>query len=236
MKLRTLDLVFLAGALLVAAAMVLAPGWIVDAPLPMASGGMAMAWTQKIFYFHVPAAWCTFLSVFVCAAGSVLHLAKRSRGGDALAVAAAELVVVFGICTLVTGPLWARKEWGVWWVWKDVRLVTTLILWITFIAYLFVRRYGGPGAERLASGLALFGAVNVPIVYISVFFWRTQHPKATVVAGGLDPKMRAAFWLSFAAFTVLYLLLLGVRIRLERARHRLDELHVAADEAGLLDP
>jgi heme exporter protein C len=229
------DLAFLACALAVAAAMWLAPAQILAAPVPVGASGLPMAWAQKIFYFHVPSAWCAFLSVFVCAGGAAWHLAKRSRKGDAVAVAAAELVVVFGLCTLVTGPLWARKEWGVWWVWKDVRLVTMLILWVTFVAYLFVRRYGGPGGERMASGLSLFGALNVPIVYLAVFFWRTQHPKATVVTGGMPPQMARAFFLSLATFTVLYFLLLAIRVRLERARQRLDDLHLAADEAGLLD-
>ena len=228
------DLIFLAATLVVAVALLTVPHLILAAPLPVAANQMPMAWTQKIFYFHVPTAWCTFLSVFMAAVGSGWFLGRRSRRGDALAVAAAELVVVFGLCTLVTGPLWARKEWGVWWVWKDVRLVTTLILWITFVAYLFVRRYGGPGSERLGAGLAIFGAVNVPIVYLSVFFWRTQHPEARAV-GGLDPRMRVPFFLSLAAFTVLYFLLLALRMRLETTRQRLDDAHLLADEAGLLD-
>ena len=228
------DLLFLAGVSLVALAMMFAPRMILAAPVPLASSNLPMAFAQKIFYFHVPVAWCAFLSVFVCAGGSVAHLAKRSRGGEALAVAAAELVIVFGLCTLVTGPLWARKEWGVWWVWKDVRLVSMLILWVTFLAFLFVRRYGGPGSSKLASGLALFGAVNVPIVYLSVFFWRTQHPEGTVV-GTLDSRMRPAFWLSMLTFTILYGLLLALRLRLEKTRQRLDDAYLAADEAGLLD-
>ena len=87
--------------------------------------------------------------------------------------------------------------------------------------------------SKLASGLALFGAVNVPLVYLSVFFWRTQHPKAQAVAS-MDPRMRAPFWIAFATFTVLYVLLLSIRVRLERVRQRLDDLHLAADEAGLI--
>ncbi len=218
---------------LLAVAFVLVPSWILAAPLPLNPNGLPMAYAQKIFYFHVAVAWCAFLSVFVCAGGSVFQLAKRSPRGDAVAIAAAELVVVFGLCTLVTGPLWARKEWGVWWVWKDVRLVTMLILWITFLAYLFVRRYGGPGSEQLASGLALFGAVNVPIVYLSVFFWRTQHPQGKVV-GSLDPAMRAPFWLSLAAFSILYGVLFFLRLHLERQRQRLAEAQLAAQDAGLV--
>jgi heme exporter protein C len=228
------ELSFLLATLAVAAVMLYLPQQILIAPLPVEPNGMPMAWAQKIFYFHVPSAWCAFLSVFVSAAGSIAHLMRRSRKGDAVAVAAAELVVVFGLITLVSGPLWARKEWGHFWVWKDVRLVTMLILWVTFIAYLFVRRYGGPGSSRLAAGLALFGAVNVPIVYLSVFFWRTQHPEGKVVSS-LGAGMRLPFWVSFATMTVVYLLLLGLRVSLERARQRLDDAHLAADEAGLLE-
>src|ERR671938_1946649 len=81
---------------------------------------------------------------------------------------------------LVTGPLWARKAWGVWWQW-DVRLTSSLMGWMVAVAYLLVRRYGGPGSDKLAAGLALFGMANVPFVYISVNYWRTLHPKTSVV-------------------------------------------------------
>ena len=120
----------------------------------------------------------TFLAAFLCAGGSIAYLMKGK--GDGLAVAAAEMTVLFGLCTLVSGPMWARKAWGAWWQW-DVRLTTTLLLEIIFIAYLFARRYGGPGAKKLAAGLALFGAADVPLIYLSVSIWRTIHPKTTVV-------------------------------------------------------
>jgi heme exporter protein C len=139
--------------------------------------------------------------------------------------------VVFGLCTLVTGPLWARKAWGVWWQW-DVRLTTTLLLWLIFVAYLFARRYGGPGARKLAAGLALFGAADVPLIYLSVSIWRTIHPKTSVVPT-LQPGMRGPFWLSLTTFTLLFFALLELRLGLERARRRLDELHLAAED--LLD-
>ncbi len=232
---RTRDYMFMLGLVAVAAVMVWAPRLIVAAPVPMGPSG-PMTYAQKIFYFHVPTAWCAFLSVFVCAGASVTYLAKGSRRADRIAVAAAELVVVFGLCTLVTGPLWARKEWGKWWEWRDVRLVTTLILWATFAAYLFVRRYGGPGSQKLGAGLSLFGAINVPIVYLSVFFWNKLHPKATVVSkGGMDPRIALPFFLSLGAFTVLYFVLLALRVRLERARHALDDVHLAAEEAGVIE-
>lgn len=205
-----------------------APFLILGAPTEV-----TMGFVQRIFYYHVPAAIVTFISAFVCAFGSALYLFKGSEKGDALAAAAAELTVVFGICVLVTGPLWARKAWGVWWVWKDVRLMTTLLLWFIFVAYLFVRRYGGAGSERLAAGLALFAAADIPIIYTSVFFWRTQHPKATVVSS-LGPAMMTPLMVSFATFTLLYVALLFMRLRLETARRQLDRAHLEAEEAGLL--
>ena len=206
-----------------------APMMILDAP-----GEATMGFVQRIFYYHVPVAWLTFLSAFVCAAGSAAYLFRESEKGDAIAAAAAELTVVFGLCVLVTGPLWGRKAWGVWWVWKDVRLMTSLLLWFIFVAYLFVRRYGGPGSARLASGLALFAAADVPIIYTSVFFWRTQHPKATVVRT-LQKEMVPPFLLSLFAFTVLYVALLLVRLRLEASRRALDQAHLEAEDAGLFD-
>jgi len=193
-----------------------------------------MGFVQRIFYYHVPCAWLTFLSVFVCAAGSIAYLFRQSRGGDALAVAAAELSVVFGLCMLVTGPLWGRKAWGVWWVWKDVRLMTALLLWFIFVAYMLLRRFGGPAAARLAAGFAIFGAATVPIIYTSVFFWRTQHPKATVVST-LDPKILPPFLIALATFTFLYFVLLWIRFALERSRHLLEDAHLEADDAGLVD-
>ena len=194
----------------------------------------SMGFVQRIFYYHVPSAWLTFLSVFVCAAASVGVLVKRSRRWEGIADAAAELTVVFGLCVLVTGPLWARKAWGVWWVWKDVRLMTTLLLWLIFVAYLLVRRFGGPGSAKLAAALAIFAAADVPIIYTSVFFWRTQHPKATVVTS-LDPAMVPPFLLGLATFTVLYIALMWMRVGLARLRDALEDTHLAADDADLLE-
>jgi heme exporter protein C len=220
---------FLACLVVSAIGLALAPALILGAPTEA-----TMGFVQRIFYYHVPCAMLTFLAAFLCAGGSVAYLFKGSKRGEALAVASAELTVVFGICVLVTGPLWARKAWGVWWVWKDVRLMTTLLLWFIFVAYLFVRRYGGPGSSRLAAGLALFAAADVPIIYTSVFFWRTQHPKAEVIRT-LQKEMMPAFWTSFATLFVFFAVLLAIRLQLERNRQRLDEAWLAAEDAGLLD-
>ena len=134
----------------------------------------------KIFFYHMPSAWMFLLGGIVCGVASVRYLATGAARHDRTAWAAAELTVVFGLLTLVTGPLWARKAWGTWWVW-DVRVTASLVSWMIAVAYLILRRYGGPGSEKLAAGLALFGMANVPFIYISVNYWRTIHPATSVV-------------------------------------------------------
>jgi heme exporter protein C len=101
--------------------------------------------------------------------------------------------------------------------------------WMMFVAYLLVRRYGGPGSEKLAGAMALFGMANVPFVYVSVNYWRTLHPKTSVVPT-LDPAMRGPFWFCVMAFTLLYILLLTLRRRLEEQRARVEGLYLAFDE------
>ena len=199
------------------------PQLILGAPLEQ-----EMGLVQKIFYFHVPSAWLMFLSAFVAAGGAIWYLAKRSATGDAIAASAAELAVAFGICVLVTGPMWARKAWGVWWQW-DVRLTTSLLLWLIFVGATLVRRYGGPGSERLAAVLAVLGAADVPLIYISVSIWRTIHPKTSVVST-LDPGMRPPFFIALATFTLLFVPLLAMRLRLEAQRARIAALAARLDD------
>jgi heme exporter protein C len=187
-----------------------------------------MGLVQKIFYYHVPSAMVMFISAFVCGIASTVYLFDRRPVADRLAVAAAELVVLFGVIVLVTGPIWARKAWGVWWQW-DARLTSTLVLWMIFLAYLLLRKYGGPGSDRLGAALALFGMANVPFVYWSVNVWRTLHPKTTVVMS-LAPGMRPVFWWCVAAFLLLYAGLLAARVRLEEQRAGLEELHLALED------
>lgn len=216
-KLNQIELA-LAGAMLAVAP------WIIDAAPYEATMGLV----QKIFYFHMPAAWLFLLAAIIAGTASAMFLFGKKRDMDGWALAAAELAVVFGIITLVTGPLWARKAWGIWWVW-DARLTSSLILWMIFVAYLLLRRYGGPGSDRLGAGLAVFGMANVPFVYVSVNWWRTLHPKTSVVMT-LDPGMRPAFWWSVAAFVLLYVALLTVRTRLAEQRTRLEGIHLALDD------
>lgn len=201
----------------------LAPVMIARAPYEA-----TMGLVQKIFYFHVPSAMVMGLSTFVCGIASAVYLFRRAPAADRLASAAAELTAVFGLIVLVTGPLWARKSWGVWWQW-DARLTLTLLLWMIFLAYLLLRQYGGPGSEKLAAAMALFGMANVPFVYVSVNIWRTIHPKTTVVPT-LGPGMRGAFWFCVLAFMLLYAALLALRVRLEEQRAEVEQQYLALEE------
>lgn len=211
--------------LLIGAALMFARAPFMIQAAPMES---TMGLIQKIFYFHVPAAAATFLAAFVCGVASAIFLWRRTRGADQVAVAAAELVVVFGIIVLATGPLWARKAWGVWWQW-DVRLTMTLVMWMIFVAYLLLRRFGGPGSEVLASAVGVFGTALVPFVYVSVNYWRTIHPNTNVVRS-LPPEMALPFRWAMVAFLLLFIALLFVRIRLEAGRAALEEAYVALED------
>lgn len=186
-----------------------------------------MGLVQKIFYYHAPVGIVMFVATFTCGFASLAYLLRGKASSDRLAEAAAELTVVLGAIVLITGPLWARKAWGVWWQW-DARLTSTLVLWLLFAAYLLLRRFGGPGTEKLAAGVALFGMANVPFIYWSVNVWRTMHPKTTVVPS-LVPEMRFPFYWCVVAFLLLFVALLKARIRLAEQQDALDMLLAEAE-------
>jgi heme exporter protein C len=201
----------------------IAPVLIANAPYEA-----TMGLVQKIFYIHLPSAWIFLIGAIVCGVASVRFLFGGNPRHDRLAWAAAELVVLFGLITLITGPLWARRSWGTWWVW-DARVTSSLVGWMIAWAYLLLRKYGGPGSEKLAAGVALFGMANVPFIYISVNYWRTIHPATTVVPT-LPTSFGVPLWFSFAAFLLLFLLLLRMRVVVEEQRARLDALYLSLDE------
>ena len=190
---------------------------------------------QRIFYYHVPNAMLCFVYFAVSLLGSIGYLSfRRSRPdlaqlSDAWAVAGAEVGVVFCTVVLITGPLWGRRAWGIWWTW-DARLTTTLVLWLIYVSYLLLRRFAaGPQMQTLAAVLGIFGALDVPIVYMSNRWWRTQHP-APVFGGDADsgikdPTMLAAFgWnvLAWFAWGVLILLLRYMVVRREQKNAALE--------------
>jgi len=205
--------------------MFLSAPWIINATRYESTMGLV----QKVFYFHFPSAILFMTAAVICGINSVRVLFWKNKQADVWALSAAELGFLFGALTLVTGPLWARKAWGVWWVW-DPRLTLSLVLWMIFGAYLLLRQYGGPGSDRLAAGMALFGMANVPFIYVSVNVWRTLHPMTSVVPT-LPSDMGAALWFCFTAFTMLFIALLNLRASLEFQRLRVEELYLAEDEA-----
>jgi heme exporter protein C len=200
-----------------------APTYIARAPFES-----TMGLVQKIFYFHMPPAMLMLLSAIFCGLMSAVYLVKRHAKFDWIAHAAAELTVLFGAIAMVTGPLWARKAWGVWWVW-DPRLTMSLLMWMIFVAYLLLRRYGGHGSETLAAGLAVFGMATSPFVYISVNIWRTIHPLTTVVPT-LPVDFALPLWYAFAGFLLLYIALIVLRVRLEEQRAAVDLLYLESEE------
>jgi len=193
-----------------------------------------MGIVQKIFYFHVPSAYCMYLGVAACFVGSVGYLWKRSDFWDAVARAGGELSVVFIVIVLITGPLWAKKAWGVYWTW-DPRLTSTMLLGLLYGAYVVMRagRDEGDAERRFAAGLGALAIVDVPIIHWSVRLWRGHHPTViTRGGGGLDPVMKQTLLFAFLAFTLLFVILLILRVRGELLEQRLRRVQVRAAELG----
>ena len=174
----------------------------------------------RIFFYHFPSAMMTFLFFFVSFIASIIYLVSRNSNpiramkADAMALANAEVGVVFCTVVLITGPLWARPVWGIWWTW-DERLTSTLVLYLIYVAYLLLRRFAaGPQMQTLAAVMAIFGYVDVPIVYFSTRWWRTQHPAPVFGGGansGVDPRMMPAVWWNLAAWLAWGILIASFR-------------------------
>jgi heme exporter protein C len=188
----------------------------------------SMGLVQKIFYFHVPSWFAMFTAIGVCGVASLIHLFKSSPRADRIAEAAGEVAVLFGLMGLVTGPLWGRKAWGVWWIW-DAKLTIALLLEMTFISGILVRKYGGPGSDKLAAAVGIFGLAVVPFVYQAVNIWRTIHPLTSVVPT-LPATMGGPFWFCVAAYMLLLVVLLMVRVNLGKRQAALDELYLAYED------
>ena len=181
--------------------------------------------SQRIFYFHVPLGWIGMLSIVVVAVASLMHLITGKEKWDSLAYATAELGVIFATLILVTGAIWARPVWGVWWTW-DAKLTTTLVLWFIYVGYLMIRAYGPSGTQgkRYASVIALIGAIDSPIIYKATDWWHTAHPERNVPSD-LASEMLLTLLVAMMAFTVLYAYLLVERYSLRKSESDLDELH-----------
>ena len=190
----------------------------------------------RIFYYHVPSATMGLVFPYINFLAALAYLYWRRRNplralaADALAIASAEVTVVFVSIGLVTGMLWGRVAWGIWWAW-DARLTTYLLLWLLYVSYLLLRRFSSTGeSHTLSAVLSIFAAVDVPIVYMSIRWWRTQHP-APVFGGapgsGMDKSMLPAFFWNLAGWAIWGIFILLFRFALERRRQ------IAEQEAAL---
>jgi heme exporter protein C len=203
----------------------------------MAPVELQMGIVQKIFYFHVPSAYAMYVAFVTSAVGSAMYLWRRDERWDAIAVAGAEIGLVFCLVVLVTGPLWARKAWGTYWTW-DPRLTTTLLAGMIYVAFNVLRGLGqaGEAEKRFASALGFLGLLLLPVIHYSVQRWRGQHPTViTRAGGGIHPDMVPALALGFALFTALVAFLVWSRYRIERVRQRVAALELEAAESGLLE-
>ncbi len=185
---------------------------------------------QRIMYFHIPCAWLSFFAFFIVFICSILFLWKKDREWDIYAHASAGIGVVFCSLVLITGPIWARPIWGTWWVW-DARLTSTLILWIIYMAYLMLRAQSDAGSmrARYAAVLGIVGFLDIPLIHFSVLWWRSFHPQPKVISSegfgkGMETGMLATLGISLCAFTLLYFLLMGVRVRQEKLKDEVDRL------------
>jgi heme exporter protein C len=181
---------------------------------------------QRIFYIHVSSAWSGLTAFFICFFANILYVFRRQAQWDWLSVSAAEVGLVFTTVVLVTGPIWAHPVWGIWWTW-DWRLTSTFILWLLYVCFLLLRTLvEEPDRRALFSALfGIFAFIDVPLVFGSIRWWRTQHPQPVVLGGpgsGLEPTMWWVLLFSWLAMLALMALLIRARYRMEAARGALE--------------
>ncbi len=187
----------------------------------------------RIFYFHAATAWAGMDAFFVCFVANLLYVWKRRQAFDSLGVASAEVGLVCTTVVLITGPIWAKPAWGIWWTW-DARLTSTFVLWLLYVSYLLLRSLiEEPDRRALLSALfGIFAYVDVPLVFFSIRWWRTQHPAPVIMGGpgsGLDPTMSKVFFFNVLAMHVLALFLIVERHRLEKMKSDVEILQREAE-------
>ncbi len=191
-----------------------------------------MGIVQRLFYFHVPVILTSFLAFVLAAGASIAYLVRRSRRWDRLAYASTEVGVVFFTTAILTGAVWARPVWGVWWVW-DANGTLTFTLWLIFIGCLMTRAYA-PDAERgrrWAAVIAVIGAATTPFLYMAADWWGGLHPERVTgpgAGGSLEREMLLTLLFSFVTFIVLFIALTAERAALRRDEDAIEELRLAA--------
>jgi heme exporter protein C len=195
--------------------------------------GSSLFFNHKIFYFHVAHAFWLFGAVFVAGIASICYLRGRNPKWDDIASASVEVAVVFGAAMLVTGSIWAKAAWDVWWNWEP-RLTMSLLLWLVLVGYVIVRRFAGPSADRIAAGMAIFGMVSVPFVYKMT--GQDSHPPSGSegVVATLGEGIKGPFWLCVATFFCWFVVLTVARVASVRAERELRELRERGLDLGVL--
>jgi heme exporter protein C len=194
-----------------------------------------MGTIQRIFYFHAASAWAGMTAFSVCFVANLLYVWRRQTKWDSLGVSAAEVGLAFITIVLITGPIWAKPVWGIYWTW-DARLTSTFVLWLLYISYLLLRTLiEEPDRRALLSALfGIFAFLDVPLVFGAIRWWRTQHPAPVIMGGpgsGLEPTMRAVFFFSVVALHGLMAFLIVERYGLEKLRV---EMEIVRREAEVL--
>jgi heme exporter protein C len=196
---------------------------LIYAPIEINMGNV-----YRIFYIHVASAWTAMVGYFLIFLGSVGYLARRSQAADDFAYASGEVGFISCSCIFITGPLWAKPIWGVWWTW-DPRLTLTFVLWLLYVAYLLLRKFSEDSNKSalLSAVVGVMGFTDVPIDYMSTRWWRTQHPQPVIMGGpdsGLPLSMALTLLVSCGAFLCLFSFLLRRRLALIRAGREVTRL------------
>jgi heme exporter protein C len=189
---------------------------------------------QRIFYFHATSGMVALVAFTICFVANIGYLVGRKPYWDWLAVASAEVGVAFNTVVLITGPIWAKPAWGIWWAW-DARITSTLVLWLLYISFLLLRDLIAD-PDRRAKFSAVYGIflyLDVPLVYFSIRIWRTQHPQPVIFGGqgsGLDPTMYKVFYFCWLALTAVMVVLIRQRYQLERVRYEAEQLRIEFEQ------
>jgi len=199
-----------------------------------------MGVVQRIFYVHVPSAWVAFLAFGIVALCSLGYLMLRDDRLDAIAVSAAELGVVYTTAVLITGPLWGKLAWGAWWVWEP-RLTLTLLLWLIYIAYFMIRNSteSPERGKRFAAIVGIVGAIDIPLIHMSVQWFRSQHPQPVIMrpeGPTADPEIVQTLLVSLLAFTLAFFALLMYRYGLERMTGQVEALRYDSRGSATVEP
>ena len=187
--------------------------------------------SQRIFYLHIPLAWLGMLSIIILAIFSITYLVTRNIKWDNLAYSTAELGFILITLVLVTGMIWSKAEWTVWWTW-DPKLTTTVILWFIYLAYIMLRKYGPSDLRGASYGavLGIIGAIDVPMIYMAADWWSSAHPELNIgplsdQSSSVNSEMMMTLLVSLIAYTMLYIIILNEKYVVKKGTNLLDETY-----------